>query len=96
MTPEQKAHYLHKSGDEEIITTNLIENEHGFASFARQGEKLIIYNVYGDGPYWDRFFVALARRNGCKKLVIGTRRSPKAYERKFGYTVIGHILEKEV
>ena len=88
--------YFEKSGDEQIYTDNLIENAHGFASYRFHEGKLIILNVYGDGEYWDNFFTNMAREEGLKALVFGTRRSYKPFERKFGYKLTGYILEKEV
>jgi len=91
-----KEFYFLKSGDERIIDKNLTENEFGFASFEKRGDRLIVHNVCGDGLYWDRFFVALAKINGCRKIVCSKRRSTKAYARKYGFKVAGYILEKEV
>ena len=88
--------YLDKSGDEEIFTDNLIENDQGFASWNIHRGKLVILNVFGAGQFWDSFFVALAKGLGVNKITFGTRRNPKAFERKYGYKVVGYILEKEV
>ena len=88
--------YFEKSGDTEIITDNLIENEHGFASYFVNGDRLVICNVFGDGEFWDAFFLDKARELGLKRVTFGTRRNYKAFEKKFGYKLTGYILEKEV
>lgn len=88
--------YLNRSGDNEIINQNLIENEHGFMTWTADKESVIALNVYGDGKYWDNVLVNLAKELGLNKIIFGTQRNFKAYERKFGYKLKGYILEKEV
>ena len=88
--------YLEKSGDQFIYEDNLIENDHGFMSWKIAEDKLVLLNVYGNGKYWDEFSIALAKQLGLKGILTATRRSPKAFTRKFGYKITGHILEKEV
>lgn len=88
--------YLEKSGDDSVDTENLIENEKGFMSWGVNLDSLILSSVYGDGKYWDKFSIELAKQLGLKKIVIATRRSPKAYQRKYGYKLTGYLLEKEV
>lgn len=88
--------YLEKSGDTYIIPENLIENDHGFMSWKVDGNSLVLFNVYGDGKYWDAFSLELAKRLGLKTIRIGTLRNPKVFEKKYNYNIIGHILEKEV
>ena len=88
--------YLEKSGDQFIYEDNIINNDQGFMSWKIAEEKLILLNVYGNGKYWDEFSIALAKKLGLKSILTATRRSPKAFTRKFGYKITGHILEKEV
>jgi len=91
-------YYKQKSKDTKIYFNNFIENEYGFASWDINWEEqsLVLINVYGDGKYWDMFFTGLAKRLGLKKIVFGTKRSPKAFERKYKYKLVGYIMEKEV
>ena len=96
MNQDDLNRYLEKSGDDKIIPTNLVENEHGFASFWINNNELNIINVYGDGKYWDAFFTQIAEETGCNKMRMATRRNPKAFERKFGFKQVGVIMEKEV
>jgi len=88
--------YLKKSGDQFIYEDNIIVNEHGFLSWKIAEEKLVLLNVYGNGKYWDTFSIELAKKLGLKSILTATRRSPKAFTRKFGYNITGYILEKEV
>jgi len=88
--------YLRKSGDQFIYEDNIVVNDHGFMSWKVQEEKLVLLNVYGNGKYWDEFSIALAKQLELKSILTATRRSPKAFTRKFGYKITGHILEKEV
>jgi len=96
MKQEDLQDYLKRSGDTKITERNLIENEHGFMTWAADEDTLIPINVYGDGKYWDNFLVILAKELGLKKIQFGTERNYKAYERRFGYKLKGYILEKEV
>ena len=96
MNKEHVSKYFDKSGDEKIFTTNLVENEHGFASYSVSNGVLHIINVYGDGKYWDEFLAGVAKNTKCKFMRFSTRRNPKSFERLHGYKVVGHILEKEV
>jgi hypothetical protein len=88
--------YLKKSGDLFIYEDNLIENDQGFMSWKIAEDKLVLLNVYGNGKYWDTFSIELAKKLGLKSILTATRRSPKAFTRKFGYKITGYILEKEV
>jgi len=97
MNAEDIKQYLKKSGDTSINPANLIENSHGFMSWRiNKPDTFVLINVYGDGNYWDRFMVELAKQLGLKKIVAATRRSPKAAMKKYGYKQVGYILEKEV
>lgn len=96
MKKEHFDKYLEKSGDSEIITTNLIENEFGFASWQPTQNEIVIINVFGNGQYWDGFFQALAKKLGKKRIKFATKRSPKAFMKKYNYKLTGYILEKEV
>jgi len=96
MTPESAKDYLERSGDSQIYNDNLIENKHGFMSYRVHEGNLVLLNVYGDGEYWDTFSIELAKALGTPKIIIGTHRNPKAFERKFSYSLTGYILEKEV
>jgi len=80
MNKEDLEKYLSKSGDDGIYTDNLIENSHGFMSWKVSDQGLVLLNVYGDGKYWDQFSI----------------RSPRAYQKKYGYKLTGFVLEKEV
>jgi len=96
MKQEDLQDYLKRSGDDKIIERNLIENEYGFMTWTADEDSIIAINVYGDGKYWDRVLVNLAKELGVNKIIFGTQRNFKAYERKFGYKLKGYILEKEV
>jgi len=97
MNAEDIKQYLKKSGDVHISTDNLIKNIKGFMSWRiTKPDTLVLINVYGDGKYWDAVSIELAKQLGLKKIAFGTKRNPKAFERKYGYTHVGYILEKEV
>ena len=96
VTEEDIKRYLDKSGDSFIYEDNIVVNEHGFMSWNIHEGKLVLLNVYGNGKYWDNFSIDLAKKLDLKTILIATRRSPKAFTKKFGYKITGHILEKEV
>ena len=73
MDKETEQRYLEKSGDEEIDTTNLIENEHGFMSWKVDGDKLVQMSVYGDGQYWVDVANELGKQFNCKTIITSTR-----------------------
>ncbi len=96
MTPEQQQDFLERSKDTTLRDDNLIENEHGFMSWYISEDKFVPLQVYGDGAYWQQRIEIMASDLGAKSILIGTRRSPKAYMRKYGYKLVGYVLEKEV
>ena len=96
MNNKQIKEYLTKSKDTEIRLDNLVENEHGFMSWTEHDDALIALQVYGDGHYWNIYLNELAKQLGYKKIIIGNKRNYKAFEKKFGFKLIGYILEKEV
>jgi hypothetical protein len=89
--------FLEKSRSEYLDTTNLIENEHGFMSWKIDGDKFVCINVYGNGKYWDSFMNELAKQFNCKTILGGTtRKSYKAFVKKYNFKLVGYIFEKEV
>ena len=97
MDKDSAERFLRKSGSTKIMTDNLIENEHGFMSWRIDEEDFVCLNVYGDGEYWDKYMNELAKQLGCKTILGGTtRKSYKAYVRKYNFKLVGYILEKEV
>lgn len=90
--------YFEKSGDTSIEPDNLIVTDNGFATWTidRSDNALVGLNVYGDGKYWEEFGNELAKKLGCTKIRVATKRSPKAFVRKYGFKLVGYILEKEV
>ena len=79
MNEEDIERYLEKSKDKDISTENLIENEHGFMSWTTFEDYLVAVQVYGDGEYWNRYLDELAKELGYDKILIGTKRSYKAF-----------------
>ena len=94
---EQSAARFKEKANSDLDYTNLIENEHGFMSWKIDGDKFVCITVYGDGQYWDKYMNELAKQLGCKTILGGTtRKSYKAYVRKYNFKLVGYILEKEV
>lgn len=88
--------YLHLTGKANIDCEIIYIEGKGFISYAIQGDKLLIPDLYGDGKFWLDYALKLAKEKGCTKLLGGTRRNPKAYEKMFGTKVVGYVLEREV
>jgi len=65
-------------------------------SYAVDGNRLVIIQCYGDGKYWDNMATELAIKNKVDKIMFITKRNPQAFERKYGYKVIGYAMERGV
>lgn len=68
----------------------------GFVTYIIKGDSLMIPDLYGSGIFWLGIMEKFAKLNNCKKLVGGTSRNPKAYNKMFGTKTVGYILEKEL
>lgn len=96
-------HYLQKSGDNpdffflEFDDATVETHESGFATWRTVGKVLIIGSVYGDGEYWERFFLDKAKELGCKKIMWASFRlgRKKAFERRFKCKAVGYIFERD-
>lgn len=93
---KMKAVYFAKTGKVTLDGEVVYEFNKGFATFQKQGTRLLVPDVYGNGLYWLEKMEQLARSLGCTTLVGGTTRNVKAYNKMFGTKVIGYILEKEL
>lgn len=96
---EWKAYYEQHSGGHFVQRAGcslVYDPGKGFLTYEVMGDRFILWQVAGDGEYWDRYSVSLARSLGCKAIVMQTRRDPSAFERKYGYRVTGFVMEKEV
>ena len=97
MDKDTAERFLEKSGSRKVMTNNLIENEHGFISWELDDDAFVCLNVYGDGDYWDKYMNELAKQLGCKTILGGTtRKSYKAFVKKYNFKLVGYIFEKEV
>ena len=89
--------YFNKTGKVELSGTDCrYEKDKGFVTYQQQGTRLLVPDVYGDGLYWLAKMEELARSLHCTKLIGGTTRNVKAYNKMFGTKIIGYILEKEL
>ena len=89
--------YLEKSGDEKIYFDNYTENENGFCSWELSEEgDFVISQCYGNGEYWIDYFMKKAKELHCKRLLMATKRNPKAFERKYKFVTVGYILTREL
>lgn len=94
---EQIQNYLAKSGDDELATgKKAVHPEHGFCIYDCNNEALVLIQVYGNGEFWDQWAEIKAQELGVNKIMFATKRSPKAYCRKYGYKIVGHVLEREL
>jgi hypothetical protein len=89
--------YLARSGDDSLSQDGpIIQNEHGFMVWRVTATEFIIVQCYGDGDYWNSMATQMAQTMGLHRIVFTTKRNPKTYTRRFGYTVQGYILVKEI
>ena len=94
---EMRDDYLRRSGDKEIIEADAIMHpEHGFMSYRLLPDALLLLQVYGDGSYWNLISIEMAKQIGYRTIRFATARDPRLFERKYGYSTVGVILEKEV
>ena len=96
MDPVKVNDYLNRSGDRKLPYGNLEENEHGFCIWVIDKNELWLLSVYGDGVYWNNWATEKAMKEGIKDIYFSTRRSPKAYIKKHGFEIIGHVLKRTV
>ena len=94
--PSDLRDYYNRSGDTELGVGWMEENEHGFCVWRVQDGSLVLVNVYGNGTYWDSWATDKAKELELSLVVCATKRSPKAFVRKYGYKVTGYILERKV
>lgn len=92
MANDAQLDYMERTGDRTIVNTNYTENEHGFASYKIEKDKLHVIQVYGDGKYWESFFRKLAKEKGIKQAMFYTRRNPKAFARRYGAKVVQTLM----
>lgn len=88
--------YFAKTGKVTLDGTIEYEKGKGFVTYIHQGDRLLVPDVYGNGLYWLAKMEDLAKSLHCTKLVGGTTRNVKAYNKLFGTKIIGYILEKEI
>lgn len=98
MNPAHLADYFAKSGDEELLPGELLQNENGFMVFEIKGSTFYLLHMYGNGRYWQNLAERAARKAGCTEIIIGTYRNPETLTRKYGYKVMRHgvIMKKEL
>lgn len=94
MTPLRD--YLNRSGQKALGLGWQEENEHGFCVWRVKDGKLILADVYGDGHFWDTWAEEKARELEVDTIRFITKRSPKAFQRKYGYELAGYVMEKAI
>jgi hypothetical protein len=88
--------YFKSTGKVALDGQVIYDKEKGFATYIHQGDRLLVPDVYGSGLYWLAQMESLAKSLHCTKLIGGTTRNVKAYNKLFGTKIIGYILEKEI
>lgn len=88
--------YLRQVNKHHLEGEHLEHDDRGFISYSFVGEVMIIPDLYGDGKYWLKRAIEIAKENGMKRLRGGTTRNIKAYCKMFGLKVVGYIVEREV
>ena len=84
--------YAKRTGDLSIVSKNYVENEHGFASWRIEDDVLHAIQVYGDGIYWKKYLMKIAKDNGCDQLMFYTKRNPEAWKRKYNARIVETIM----
>jgi len=95
MNEDHAKDYMRKSSDSFIYDDNLIEDEEkGFVSYITSDDALVILCCYGDGEHWHKTMNDKAKELGLGKVQFITKRSPGAFGRKYGYNLVGYMMEK--
>jgi len=88
--------FFEKSGDSMLYdTTYRHVMEDGFATWNIIDGAIVVVQAMGDGPFWFDFFTKMGRDLGMN-IRFSTTRNPRAWSRKYGAKVIGHVMEIEV
>jgi hypothetical protein len=86
--------YLKRSGDKELPSGNIEENENGFCVWREYENNLVLVAVYGNGEYWNQWADLKAEELKKENIFFATKRNPKGFVRKYGYQITGYILER--
>lgn len=85
--------YYAKSGDIDLAPTKYGHVcEQGFANWNITPTAIVVVQCFGDGAFWLDFFKKMTSKTD-HKIQFATRRNPKAWARKYGYKVVGYIME---
>lgn len=93
---EQISDYLKQTGKEALSAHYIESDQRGFITFEFSGDTMLIPDLYGDGRYWLKRALIIAKENGMKKLKGATTRNIEPYCKMFGLKVVGYIVEREV
>lgn len=97
MNDIQAKDYMKRAHDSFVYIDNIIEDEEkGFVSYITSDEALVILCCYGDGDYWDQVMKDKAKELGLAKVQFITKRNPASFERKYGYELVGYMMEKRI
>jgi hypothetical protein len=70
--------------------------EKGFITFLTHDDILELHHLCGDGKFWQNELVKIMKYAGLEKLRAFTRRSPKAWARKYGGHIRGWYMEADL
>ena len=92
--------FFRKSGDDELADGNVVVLPFGFCVWdVNEDGDLLLLQVYatkGSGKRMNAYINELAKQIRAKKIVFVTKRNPKPFERKYGFKLVGYLLEREV
>jgi|AACY02.8.fsa_nt_gi hypothetical protein len=92
-SPEEVRDYLDRSGDDRFLWEWPIhECAHGWFNYVVSDGTMLISQVYGNVRELMKEAQSLAAEGGWSINVM-TKRSPRAYKRIWGATVVGYVLE---
>ena len=81
------------------LMTLAFDPEKGFMEWGidQKRNALIVGKTAGQGKFWERLAVRLARERGCPRILTFTRRNPAVYMRRFPEArIYGTWFEREV
>jgi hypothetical protein len=92
--------YCARTGDKGICAGSSLADERGFMVYTIEPLNgwLVIRHIYGDAKHWLTEANRIARESNCMMIMgaVKDMARRRLFERKYGFTLKGYILGREV
>ena len=96
---DQFKKYLEKSNDPygKLYPAQYImsDDRHGFVTYDIIEDKIIGYQIYGNGVHWLNHLKSVAKERGIHEIQFFTTR-PRAFKRAYGAEELGSLMKLEI